>query len=128
MSPAQAVPDRREATASIAANAKLPPTEIRLTPSRASSATGRRTRPHQDVDRQIDGRDDRADDLRARGTRRVQHVGAGLLIGLQAGDRVVKILATVQEVLGPGRQHQARRAGVGDLRGGADALGGLRQR
>ena len=56
-----------------------------------------------------------------RQARRVQDVGAGLLEGPQAGDRVVEIAAVVDVVLRARGQHQVHGTGVrgGGRRGDA---------
>ena len=103
----------RRDSAPSAANANAPPTEMRATPSAASSApaaprtastfTGRSTEATPDGCR------------RRCQPRREQHVGAGLLVGLQPGDRVGQIVAPVDVVLGAGGEHELHRPGVGDL-------------
>ena len=40
---------------------------------------------------------------------RVEHVGAGLLVGLQPGDRVRQVRPSVQVVLGAGGEHEGTR-------------------
>ncbi len=110
-------------TAPSAAYANAPPTETRATPTDASSRDGRRAREREDVDRQLDRLDDAADVVELGQPRRVEHIGAGLLIGAQALDRVVEVGATVQVVLGARGQHEVHGAGVRRLGGRRDALG-----
>ena len=57
-------------------------------------------------------------------TRREQHVGARLLVGLQAGDRVGQIVAPANVVLGAGGEHELDRPRMRDLDGGRDPLAG----
>ena len=75
----------------------------------------------QHVHRPIDGADDRPHVLDGEQPRRVEHVGAGLLVRLQAADRVVEVADAVQQVLGPRRQHQTR--SPWPPRGRRDAVG-----
>ena len=109
-------------SAASAAKANAPPTEIRATPSAASSATVGGARHGEHVDRPVDRRDDLPDVLGARQPGREQHVGAGLLVGLQPGDRVGQVVAAADVVLGPRGEHQLHRARVRDLGRGRDPL------
>ena len=62
--------------------------------------------------------------LDAAQARGVQYMGAGLLVGLQPGDRMRRGLAqAVQVVLGAGGEHEGDGARVGDVRGRHHAFG-----
>ena len=104
-----------------------PPTEIRLTPSSASSPTVGAPGEDEHADRDVDGGEQLAQLARVDHRRREEHVGAGLLVGLQPGDGVGQVLAAVEVVLGPGRQDEGDRARVGGLGGGAHPVGGVGQ-
>jgi hypothetical protein len=70
---------------------------------------------------------DTAEQTRAHGgevgqARRHQHVGAGLLEGLQPLDDVVEIRVAAQEALGARGQHEAERQRARSLRGRRHAL------
>ena len=110
------------ATAPHATHASAPPTETRATPAAASSATDGPPGEQEHVHRPVDGRHDGADVLDREQPRCVEHVGPGLLVRLQPGDRVVEVADAVDQVLGPRREHQAARSGR--LGGGGHALGG----
>ena len=104
-----------------------PPTEIRLTPSSASSPTVGRAREHQHADRQVDRGEQLAQLARIDDPRGEEDVGPGLLVGLQAGDGVAQVLPAVQVVLGAGRQDEGHGAAVGGFRGRPHPLGRVGQ-
>ena len=94
---------------------------------RAELGDRRHPGENEHVDRPLDGLEHRLDLVSAAQARREQHVGAGLLEGAQAGDRVVEIVAPADQVLAARGQDHVRRALVCDLGGGGDALGGERE-
>ena len=75
------------------------------------------------VDRAVHLAGHLADVLDAAQAGGVQDIGAGLLIGLQPGDRVGEVSPAVQVVLGPAGQDEGDEARVSDLGGRRDALG-----
>ena len=93
----------------------------RARPARPCSACRSR---RQHVDRSVHGFDHVTNVLRGAQPGREQHVGAGLLVGLQARDRVGQVLAAADVVLGPRGEHHPDRPRVRDLGGGDDALAG----
>ena len=105
-----------------------PPTEMRLTPSSASSpmegAPG--------VTNTLTGRSTAASNWRSSAgstTRGAKSTSApGLLVGLEPGDGVAQVDPAVQVVLGPGRQHEGDRSRVGSLGGGPHPLGRFGER
>src|SRR5207245_9234634 len=66
-------------------------------------------RAHHDVHRSLHRRGDVADRGQVPYPGRIEHVGAGLLEGLQPLDRVVQVEATVQQILGPSRDRKSTR-------------------
>jgi hypothetical protein len=78
------------------------PSEMRLMPAMARSAMVKPGSGH-DIDRLADRRTHGADGLDIAQPRRVKHIGAGLLEGLQPLDRVVEIRLAPQEILGSAR-------------------------
>ena len=89
--PARAARGRRRRRAPIATYANAPPTEIRFTPTLASSATVGAFGQGEHVHREIDRRHDPPDVVEVGEARREQHVGAGLLVRLQPRDRVGEV-------------------------------------
>ena len=81
-----------------------------------------RPRPREHVHREADRLDDASDVLGARQARRVEDVGAGALVRLQAGDRVRQVLPAVDVVLRSRRDDEVDGAAVGDFDGRGDAL------
>ena len=67
---------------------------------------------HHRVERLLQRRGHGAHFLQAVEPRRVEHVRAGGLEGLQAADGVVHVLPAVQEILGAGGQHERHRQGA----------------
>src|SRR5215831_9619232 len=65
----------------------------------------------EDVDRLRDSAANGFDRIERRQTGRIEHVGAGLLEGLEALDGVVEVLPAMQEILGARRQGE----GEGEL-------------
>ncbi len=81
------------------------------------------SRPDEHVHRlRGDSAHDRVDGIHVGQTRRVEHVGAGLCERDEAPDRVVDILATVQEIIGSPREHDVAARGS---RGGAHTSDGM---
>ena len=72
-------------------------------------------------------RADRAHGGQVGQARRHEHVGAGLLEGLQALDHVVEIGLAAEEALGPRGERERKRQRARRLRGGRHALDGLRR-
>ena len=58
--------------------------------------------------------------------RRVEDVGAGALVGLQARDRVVEVVDTPDVVLGAAAEHERKRQPARRFGRGGNALGGVR--
>ena len=112
------------ASAASAANANAPPTDIRATPSEASSATlgvpAQREHAHGPVDRL----DDPADVLGARDPGREQHIGAGLLVGRDARSVSARSSRPRMWFSAAGGDHQLDRPRVCDLDGCRDPLDG----
>ena len=106
---ARARPWRRAGTLRSAALKKPEPRLMRLTPAADEHRDARAAGQREHVDRPGDRRADRADVLDVAQARRVEHVGAGLLEGLQPRDRVVEVGAAVQEVLGARRERERER-------------------
>ena len=104
-SPASRIAVAASAIASIATHVSPPPTLIRCAPASTISAT-REARQRQHVDRLRDRVAHRADLLDARQARRVEHVGAGLLVRLEARDRVVQVGVAADVVLRARREHE----------------------
>src|SRR5579862_10008620 len=80
---------------------------------------------HKDIYRTINGADDCGDVFFGHQSRRIEHIGSSLLIGLKAFDGVVEIGASVQVVLGAGRQHEGKRKRVRGFSGSADSISGV---
>ena len=110
-----------------AATATAPPTEIRLTPSSASSPTVGAPGRTSTLTGTVDGGEQLAEVAGVDHPWGEEDVGAGLLVRLQTGDGVGQVAPAVQVVLGPGGQDEGDRARVGGLGGGADPLGGVGQ-
>ena len=91
-------------------------------PALRALAARRTIRRYQD--RPVDGADHRLYGLARDEPRRVEHVGPGLLIGLQPGDRVVQIRTPAEKVLGPCREREREGQGAGGLDCGGDPLRG----
>ena len=83
----------------------------------------RGARQREDVDREVDRGDERADVVEVLQSRRVQHVGARRLIRLEPRDRVGEIGAAVQVVLGARGEHEVHSAAVRGFGRGRDPLG-----
>ena len=75
------------------------------------------------VDGLVEGRHDAADVVDGDDPRRVQHIGACLLVPLQPSDRVGEVVDAVQVVLGARGEHEVL-AAVRGLGRGRDSLGG----
>ena len=99
-----------------------PPTEIRLTPSSASPPTVGASGSDEDAHGHVDRGEELAQLGRVDHSRREENVGAGLLVGLEAGNRVGQVLAPVEVVLGAGRQDEVHRPLVCGLGRSTDAL------
>ena len=84
-------------------------------------------RAHHDVQRLAHRTDDGADRRDVAKARRVEHVRAGLLEGLQPPDRVVEVEPPVQQVLRPRGQHEWNGQRPAHLDGGLDPLDGERE-
>src|SRR6516162_1502814 len=110
---------RADSRSALKANA--PPTDTRLTPSLPSSAiVGADGRASTFSGRSRDSTTLRISSARA--SPGEQHVGAGLLIGLQTRDRVGEVLAAVDEVLGARGEHQVHGPAMRDLGRSGDPL------
>ena len=76
---------------------------------RASSATGGASRQREDVHRPRTAATTARMSSSDRRPGRVEHVGAGLLVGAQPRDRVVEVVAAVEVVLGARGEHERPR-------------------
>ena len=99
-----------------------------LDAGRGELAHRRRARIGEHVDGPADLGHDAADVLDPRQAGRVEHVGAGLAVGAQAGDRVVEVVAAVEVVLGARGEDEVDAAGVRRLGGRGDPLHRRRDR
>ena len=91
---------------------KPEPRLTRRTPAADSSSTLGRAGQREHVDRLRDRRADRADVVDVAQPRRIEHVGARLVEGLQPLDRVVEVAAAVQVVLRARRERERERQGA----------------
>ena len=121
-SPSSRICSAAFANAAVATRASWLPTLMRLPPASAISPHG-----HAGDGKHVDGLGGRvahgADLLRLASQRRVEHIGAGALVGLQARDRVVQVGVVAEVVLGARREREREadlRRGLG---GRGDPLG-----
>ena len=82
----------------------------------------RRSRQREHVHGPVDGGQELPELVGVGDGGRVEHVGAGLLVGLEPDDGVGEVAPTVEVVLGTGGDDEAAVAGVGDLDRGSHAL------
>ena len=79
---------------------------------------------HDDIDGTVHGANDGGDVVAGAESGRIEDVGAGLLVGLEAGDGVREVGIAGEKIFAACGEGEGERKSAGGLRGSADALSG----